>query len=379
MELASEDLLRLNILMANRPLAIRLDEGTLTLWGLMATGEAKVSLHPPAKPAPYCKQVREYLSGQVLGSPGGYPVFLRRWTRMGQMRDESLAQLLLLGEPEAVVAAASAPGLTDELARRVWWCWQDADIARHMLTRPAVAAGSMGLVLADYLVQHLPFDANPEAAAESVRLVLQPGLLDQAVGQGLWRKAAQRTAYLVGFLGAAPPAWPVLPPPRPDWQPLVRELGPLADQGNPPARLLLDWAQPEGQAYLGALDQILARPPSLDLLARTLDLLRERLGAARPEGNPDLPLPDLAQDAEHHCGPAAPSDWSACLAAAPDRRGDLMALRVLSGLGYGVLRPLIRDTSVSGALLRRKLMPVTECLRGHVRVLLGGTDSARPA
>ena len=29
---------------------------------------------------------------------------------MGQMRDESLEQLLLLGEPEAVVAAVSAQG-----------------------------------------------------------------------------------------------------------------------------------------------------------------------------------------------------------------------------------------------------------------------------
>ena len=40
---------------------------------------------------------------------------------MGQARDDSLAQLLLLGEPEAVVAAVHAPGLTDELAARAWW------------------------------------------------------------------------------------------------------------------------------------------------------------------------------------------------------------------------------------------------------------------
>jgi len=43
------------------------------------------------------------LSSHVLGSPGGYPVFLQRWTRMGQTRDTQLDKLLLLGEPEAVV------------------------------------------------------------------------------------------------------------------------------------------------------------------------------------------------------------------------------------------------------------------------------------
>ena len=53
-------------------------------------------------------------------------MYLQRWTRMGQMRDESLEQLLLLGEPEAVVAVVCAPGLTDELARRAWWAMGNA-------------------------------------------------------------------------------------------------------------------------------------------------------------------------------------------------------------------------------------------------------------
>ena len=81
---------------------------------------------------------------------------------MGQMRDESLEQLLLLGEPEAVVAAVCAAGLTDELARRTWWAMEDSENARRMLTKQAVVEGAMGPVLASYLVEHLAFETEPE-------------------------------------------------------------------------------------------------------------------------------------------------------------------------------------------------------------------------
>ena len=52
----------------------------MTLYALSASGdEAKVELNPNCNPDRYLKQVRELLSGHVLGSPGGYPVFLKRW------------------------------------------------------------------------------------------------------------------------------------------------------------------------------------------------------------------------------------------------------------------------------------------------------------
>ena len=104
MELSAEDALRLNVLLANPLEAVRIDESSMTVYALSEQGEASVSLNPRGRDDQYLKKVRELLSSQVLGSPGGYPVFLRRWTRMGQARDHSLEQLLLLGEPEAVVA-----------------------------------------------------------------------------------------------------------------------------------------------------------------------------------------------------------------------------------------------------------------------------------
>ena len=111
MDLSHEDSLRLHVLLASQPLAIRIDEGRMRVQGLTERGESSVQLNPNTAPERYLRQVRELISGHVLGSPGGYPVYLSRWTRLGQMRDESLAQLLLLGEPEAVVAAVGSPGL----------------------------------------------------------------------------------------------------------------------------------------------------------------------------------------------------------------------------------------------------------------------------
>jgi hypothetical protein len=142
MELSAQDTLRLNVLLASKPQAIRINENSMTVFGLSADGEAQVQLNPTGRADQYIKRVKELLSGHVLGSPGGYPVYLQRWTRMGQMRDDSLEQLLLLGEPEAVVAAVSAQGLTDELARRAWWAMEDATNARHMLRKAAVVEGA---------------------------------------------------------------------------------------------------------------------------------------------------------------------------------------------------------------------------------------------
>jgi hypothetical protein len=111
MELSSEDSLRLNVLLANAK-AIRIDENSLSVYGLSEQGEAKIKLNPNCRTDRYLRYVRELLSSAVLGSPGGYPVYLKRWTRMGQLSHGRLDDLLLLGEPEAVVAVACSPNLT---------------------------------------------------------------------------------------------------------------------------------------------------------------------------------------------------------------------------------------------------------------------------
>jgi hypothetical protein len=369
-ELSSEDAFRLNVLLANKPLAVRIDESRMVVWALTEEGESRVALNPNARPEHYLRKVRELISGYVLGSPGGYPIYLRRWTRMGQMRDESLAQLLMLGEPEAVVAAVCSPGLTDELARRAWWAMEDAENARRMLANPAIAAGSMGKTLADYLVEFLPFETETEKTMESVRLVLQPGLINEGGRLSLWKKSARKQAYLVGFLQALPDDLPEPVPPRGDSETQALVLAPLARSGNACATLLMRVLSSPGQTYLRTLSTVLAKPPTQDVVQAALDLTRDYFSLLRPGADPDLPIADLQEDAQLFAGAdRAPESVRDCREAAPDLVPDISAMRLLSGLGYGVLRPVLRDSTAIGSLMRRKLAPVLDPVLESIRTL----------
>jgi hypothetical protein len=365
MELSPQDTLRLNVLLANRPQAIRINENSMTVHGLSENGESQVQLNPTGRADQYIKRVKELLSGQILGSPGGYPVYLQRWTRMGQMRDDSLEQLLLLGEPEAVVAAVSAQGLTDELARRAWWAMEDATNARHMLRKPAVVQGRMGPELAAYLVEHLPFESEPEQQIETVCLVLQPGLLTDDEIAGLWRKAQRKPAYYVGFIVTRPDD---IPEPT-TAHPLSTDaaLGELVDAGNAVAALMQRVLAAPGQAFLKTVLRIFEKPSNQDVVNLSLDAVAVYFSAARPEGRIDATLDALRDEAttwlETDEGVRALGEVDGLSA------DQLVALRVLSGLGYGVVRPVFGDSTAIGSLMRKKLVPVAEPLRAMLESL----------
>ncbi|BAN69643.1 sulfur reduction protein DsrS [endosymbiont of unidentified scaly snail isolate Monju] len=291
MDLSPEDALRLNVLLANKPVAIRIKESAMEVHGLTEEGEACIRLKPTCRDEQYIKKVKELISGHVLGSPGGYPVYLQRWTRMGQMKDDSLEQLLLLGEPEAVVAAVCAPGLTDELARRAWWAMEDAENARQMLRKPAVVEGRMGRVLAEYLVEFLPFESEPEKQIETIRLVLQPGLLDEQERLDLWRRAARKPPYYVGFIATLPDAIPDEQAAHPLWETHQAALRGLADSGNAAASALARVFFPAGQSWLATVFRIFKKPSnqdvvniSLDLIAHYFSMLRETPRGCHPRG-----------------------------------------------------------------------------------------------
>jgi hypothetical protein len=370
MELAPEDNFRLNVLLANKPKAIRIDESKLIVYGLSAKGEAKVELKPTGRPEQYLRAVKEMISGHILGSPGGYPVYLKRWTRMGQMRDESLEQLLMLGEPEAVVAAVGSPGLTEELARRAWWAMEDADNARRMLENPNVVASSIGPVLAEYVLDYLPFETETDKQTDSVRLILQPGLLDADKVEDLWTKSGRKQAYLVGFLRALPDALPQARAPRADAEALSAAVAPLRAAGNPVAELLVRALSGQGQTYLKTVAAVLDKPPNQDVVTAAFDCLRDYFRALRPDGDPKVAMSDLEAEARRFATPEqAPEPVRVLLESLPEVREDVVAMRVLSGVGYGVIRPVLRDPTTLGSLMRRKLKPVVDPVQGYLERL----------
>ena len=366
MVLASQDALRINVLLANQPQAIRIHESSMTLYGLSEKGELKVELNPDCRDEQYIKKVKEMLSGHVLGSPGGYPVYLQRWTRMGQMRDDNLEQLLLLGEPEAVIALACASGITDELARRAWWALEDAGNARRMLISEAVKQGEMGPVLAAYLVEYLPFESEPEQMMMTVSLVLQPGLIDAGMKTDLWKKSQRKNPYLVGFLSSCADSIP-------DQQPastysLQLESALAGEEENAVAQLLLRVMSPPGQAFLITLVKVLSKPATQEMVTTTLDVLAGYFSAMRPGGSVDETLDALEQDAERYIN-NSPTEAQSIMRKCVDCEQLLHSMRLLSGMSYGVIRPCLGDSTAIGSLMRRKLEPVMTPLLRHIKSL----------
>jgi hypothetical protein len=365
MELSSEDSLRLNVLLANA-VAIRIDEGGMLVYGLSRNNEeVKIQLNPNCRGDQYIRRVRELLSSSVLGSPGGYPVFLKRWTRMGQTRDIRLADLLMLGEPEAVVAVSGAAGLTDDLARRAWWAMPDSENARRMLKRECVANGEIGKVLADFLIEFLPFEQEPAAIIESVRLILQPGLTDEPTRMNIWNRGRQKSVFRIGFLQALPDNLPEQLPPRADLEQHQPVLESMTAAGNPVAEQLLRVLSGAGQSYLHTCELAIRKPSDQDAVVALLDTIGEYFAPTRVSPMHYQSVATIVQESRgmFSSDPMRNTELLKAVeevqARLPELARETNALVVLSHVAEPVVRPIFSRTDAIGSVMRRKLEPVT--------------------
>jgi len=202
--LEPEDTLKLNVLIATS-VAIRIDTYKLTVVGLNAQfKEQTIELKPSGDTEAYIKDVKKLLVTQVLGAMGGYPSYLKRWSRMGQVESSNLASLLKLGEVEAVVAVSNSTTLDEKLLKLTWWCATNTDnqaeIGRFLLTKPFVLNTETGREIAQYLLEFLPFVNDTEQLIDTTSLVLQENLIDQKAKLRLWKQGQRKTAFLVGFV-----------------------------------------------------------------------------------------------------------------------------------------------------------------------------------
>ena len=329
MQLTPEDNLRLNVLLAQNLQAVRIDESKMIVYALTDKGEAKVHLNSNCKDEKYIKEIKSLFSTHVMGSPGGYPVYLKRWTRMGQARDESLQQLLLLGEAEAVVAAVHAPGLTDELAAKAWWAMPTAENARRMLEKDAVVKGSTGPELANFLIEFLPFEEDPNIMIESVRLVLQPGLISEDEKLKLWTKAKTKRNFYVGFMHALPNDLPESTQPHPAHDAAMDKLKPLIDTGNPYALMLARVLSESGQGFIQTAETALKKPGTQEVVESLLNAIAAYFRDVRPEAFTAVTMEKVCSNAESVC---AQSDDTVkqVLEVVPELKTELQAAIALS-------------------------------------------------
>ncbi len=366
MALTPEDQLRIHVLLQNQPLAMRIEEGSMTFFGLTPEGTASIPLHPDVRSELYLKQVREMLSAHVLGSPGGYPVYLKRWTRMGQTSGGRMADLLLLGEPEAVMAVANARELDLELASRVWWAATNAEaqpeIARHLLRHAAVRAAVLGTEIARYLLEYLPFLEEPHLILLTAVLILQEGLLDEAQVMGLWNRARSKSSYQIAFLQARAERLPELPAAHHLASKYHVLLDTLSAQQNALAlRLRWVWSA-QGQGFVQLAERALSKVSDEDLVYPLLEALGGWFAHRARTAHRDIGSLLVAAE-EALQAPAA----QALLVAAPELESVLRAVVRLGEVSESLCFCSILHSGAVGSQLRRKMQaeaePLLEALR----------------
>jgi hypothetical protein len=354
-DLSPEDSFRLQVLLAQDLKAVRIEESEASpvLHALTDKGEASIPLHPNCRLDKYLRQIREVLSGHALGSPGGYPVYLTRWTRHGQMEGLNLGRLLLTGEPEAAVAVVHSPALTDELARCAWWAMPSIENARLMLSREKVAHGAMGPVLADFLVEHLPFlQDEHQDIMDTVVVLLYSGALSEANREAIWRRGKRSNTHYVGFLEVAgwdvPQPLPLPLPARADRDLRLADLAPLLDAGDLSASALARALDAQGQTFLAAAGEILERPETQEVVNRTLNAIGRYFAAGLPE-------------------PGSERRMNVCQALEPQ----LEAAARLARVSEHRVSPIFARSTAIGSLMRQKIEPVVNGVLADIRLLRG--------
>ncbi|HPQ95052.1 MAG: hypothetical protein KDI44_10065 [Thiothrix sp.] len=377
MQLASEDQLRLNVLLAQPLEALRINEGSMTVHALTPRGEAKVRLNPTVRDEQYLRWVRELISTRITGSPGGYPVFLQRWTRMGQ-NTTRLEQLLLLGEPEAVVAVVHAPKLSAELARRAWWAAPTPHNARRLLEKPAVVNSALGQTLAAFLLEFLPFEAIPSDMVDTVHLCLQGELISPEEQEKLWNRARRKNPFYVGFLLADSRTIPLNDPPHQAHPAVCSALAPEQAAGNPFAHAFSIALSAGGQRWLRTLLLALEKPADQEVVIALFQALQKRFNLPFPEsrGTRDMVLAQQRAAAwsrgQDDQGRICPTALQAVGQALPAGLQPLLeAQLLLAQMGEDSLVPVFGGSDAVGSVMRRHLEPLSQPISTAAACLLG--------
>ncbi len=366
-DLCAEDELRLNVLLLNPLRAVRIDESKMIVYALTDNGEAKLHLSPTGRAEAYLREVREVLSGHVLGSPGGYPIYIRRWTRMGDITATNLKGMLLLGEPEAVVAVVRSPRLTADLARSAWWAEPNSNNARHMLSHACVVDDEIGRTLAEFLVEFLPFEENPADTIESVRLVLQPGLIDPPTREKLWRMGSRKVVLKAGFLAGSPDELPELLNDHPQSVICTESLGNSLGENHELTRKLQRVLSKQGQAYVKTALEVIKKPANQEVVTTVLNSLGDYfslgngLAIAHNLDRTERDLPTLLKRAES----AAESLLTDDSTHQPMAR----AILHLAQLSEAAVIPIFAISSAVGSVMRKQIKPVTDPIRQSLETL----------
>ncbi|PWQ98151.1 hypothetical protein [Leucothrix pacifica] len=365
MELCNEDNLRLNVLLAQPLRAIRINENTLTVVGLTERGEATVQLNPTVRDEQYLRWVRELLALKATGSPAGYPVFMKRWTRIGQIKN-NLKQMLLLGEPEAIVAVSHAPDMTLDIAECAWWANPSTEVAMGLLQYAEVYESDLGKALAAHLMEFLPFEESPVNIVYMVRACLQGELLDETQRLSLWRRAKRRHPFYVGFTFAEARQIPLDATDSPTYETLTALLATQLAEGNAFAKVFAYQLSAAGQAWLQLLALALKKPVDPDVVVALFHAVDQRFDCP---AKPDRGVRDI-NDIDIDAVSAEYPELAELRDTINESQQTLLeAGLLLAMVGEHTLNPIFGGNDSVGTVMRKRLAPLTEPLLEKIDIL----------
>lgn len=371
MPLSNEDNLRLNVLCAQQVKAIRINESSMFLTAITDRGEARIELRPNSLHEAYLRDVREFLSERFLGMPGGFPRHLACWNRMG-MGKLSPQKMLLLGEPEAIVALTYSSELDARLASYVWWALQSAEIARNLLRNPDVITSELGIELAQFLLEFLPFEERPLDIVDSVKLCLQGQLLSRESKTKLWERAKRKNPYFVGFLLAGAQSIPLDEPAHPAHTEISALLDTELKQNNPYAAYFRYFLSSDGRKWLKSLSMALVKPIEPDVVIALFIGIDQHIQLGLEPARGVLEIETSLIQASRMCETEHASDeLSAVYQLLNKKQADqFRAMLVLAQLGEHTLNRYFGGHNASGTVMRKHLRPLFSQINTTIQSLL---------
>lgn len=375
MPISSEDQLRIQVMLHNSPKAVRLDDANMTLYALTPDGEASIPLSPNCNNDQYLKQVREMLSEHVMGSSGGYPVYIKRWSRMGQTGGMHLGEFLLLGEPEAVVAVANSSALTIDLAHNVWWAVantaQQAEQGLHMLRHPCMANSDLGREIARFLVEYLAFVTDTEELLSILYVLLQDGLLDDGQVEQIWRRSQERGKgiYQVAFLQARPLSLPDQVAQHPEYGYLVNVCQVLADSGNSIAKIMIVIGSSEGQTFIALALELLEKVANEDSVYALLNAIGAPFAGLGIPKTEERSLDVCRTQVKEWVDAGMVEHTAEFLESCPEYGDRLQAVMLLSCVREEVAFKLVLHSGAVGRSIRKRLVPLFDLIRANLEQL----------
>ncbi len=361
-QLSAQDKLRLGVLATRNVRAIRIDEAAASLSALTDAGEARIPLDPGPDPIRYFRALREHLSELFLNLPGGYPAHIGRWTRMDSLH-RNPARLLLLGDPEAVVAVAFADTIDARVAADVWWCGQSVEIALALLRHPGAADWPVGQELASFILGHLPFEEDAATVAGALGRILQPGLVSGDRVADLWRRGRRRHSWRAGFFLGHPALYPDTRGEHPECRALGKRLSGHGLDRNPVALLLLEFLGEPGRNTLATLAGALDNPREQEVVTLVFRRIQEVFrwpGPATERPRESAAAWSLAGDLLAREGGHA----KAIRPLLEEGQWDgLRSLAFLCLVGEEMLAPVFGGNTFSGSVMLRHLGPVLADVR----------------